>query len=168
MRARILLFFLLIAAIGYFLYVYESPEGAKIGDTAFDFSLPTRNETIHLADYRGKVVLLNFWATWCPPCVREMPSLEMMRKQLEGDDFKLLAVSVDEAGWSAIDTFLSRVPVEMTIVSDAKGEVSAKYGTYQLPESYLIGRDGRILKKYIGPREWAEAEIVEEIKSYAR
>ncbi len=168
MKPRFLLILLLAAAVGYFLYVYEGPQGVRVGNQAPDFSLPSRREAVRLQELRGRIVLLNFWATWCPPCVSEMPSLEALRKRMAGQDFQLLAVSVDEVGWEAIDRFLARIPVSMTILLDARGDVSSLYGTYQLPESYLIGRDGRILKKYVGPRDWMDPAIVSEIEQYAR
>jgi peroxiredoxin len=168
MKARLLLVLLLAAAVGYFLYVYEGPEGVRVGNQAPEFTLPGRGEAVSLEGLRGKVVLLNFWATWCPPCVSEMPSLDELRKRLEGEEFQVLAVSVDEAGWEAVNRFLTRVPVGITILIDVRGDVSALYGTYQLPESYLIGRDGRILKKYVGPRDWMEPSLVAEIESYVR
>lgn len=168
MKPRLLLALLLAAAVGYFLYVYEGPQAGRVGSQAGEFTLPGRSGAVHLSDFRGKVVLLNFWATWCPPCVREMPSLEALRKHMNGLDFQLIAVSVDDTGWEAVNPFLMRVPVAMTILLDARGDVSSQYGTYQLPESYLIGRDGRILKKYVGPRDWMDPAIVAEIENYAR
>jgi len=168
MKARILLVLLLATTVGYFLYVYEGPQESRIGSQARDFSLPGRSGAVHLSDFRGKVVLLNFWATWCPPCVSEMPSLEALRKRMDGLDFQLLAVNVDDTGWEAVNSFLARVPVGMTILLDARGDVSSQYGTYQLPESYLIGRNGEILKKYVGPRDWMDPVIFSEIENYAR
>jgi peroxiredoxin len=168
MKPRFLLILLLVAAVVYFLYVYQGPEGLRPGDPAPDFSLPSKSGAVMLKQFRGSVVLLNFWATWCHPCVREMPSLEGLKKRMEGKGFELLAVSVDDAGWGVIDRFLERVPVTMSILLDARGDVSSLYGTYQLPESYLIGRDGRILKKYVGPRDWMEPALVREIESYAQ
>src|SRR5262245_50864984 len=111
MKPRFLLILILAAAVGYFLYLYEGPQGLRVGNQAPDFGLPGRNGVVSLQGSRGKVILLNFWATWCPPCVSEMPSLDALRKRLEGPDFQVLAVSVDEAGWGAIDRFLERVPV---------------------------------------------------------
>lgn len=168
MKPRFLLILLLAAAVGYFLYIYESPEGVRVGSQAPDFTLPGRNGAVALQTFRGKVVLLNFWATWCPSCISEMPSLDALRMRLEGDDFKVLAVSVDEVGWEAIDRFLTRVPVGMTLLLDARGDVSSLYGTFRLPESYLIGRDGRIVKKYVGPRDWMDPSLLAEIQSYVR
>jgi peroxiredoxin len=168
MKPRFILILLLAAAIGYFLYLYEGPQGVRIGSVAPDFTLPGRDAAVSLQSLRGKVVLLNFWATWCPSCVSEMPSLDAFRRRLEGADFQILAVSVDEVGWEAIDRFLTHVPVGMTILLDARGDVSSLYGTFQLPESYLIGRDGRIVKKYVGPRDWMDPSLLSEIQTYVR
>ncbi len=167
MKAKAFLFFLLISGLAYFLYIYQGPERTQVGSAAPTFSVAGRSSEIKLEDFRGKVVLLNFWATWCPPCVHEMPSLENLHQRLRDKDFKILAVSVDEGGWNAIDRFLKQLPVTLDILLDARGDVSSLYGTYQLPESYLIDKKGVIVRKYVGPRDWTDPSIVSEIEKYA-
>lgn len=164
MKAKFLLILLMAAALAYTAYFYHGDSGAKVGAMAPDFTLPARSNSISLSQFRGQLVLLNFWATWCPPCAREMPSMEALRKRMEGKPFQILAVSVDEGGWTAIDAFLKKLPVLLNIVSDAKGDVAALYGTYMLPESYLIDKEGRIIKKYVGPEDWMEDSIVGDIE----
>ncbi len=118
-----------------------------------------------LDQFRGQAVLLNFWATWCPPCVTEMPSLDDLRKRVDGRSFQILAVSLDEEGWEAIDRFLEKMPVGLKILLDARGEVSNRYGVTLLPESYLIDPKGIVVKKYTGPQDWNDPRVVEEIMS---
>jgi peroxiredoxin len=166
MKAKFFLVCLLIAGIAYFLYSYQGPERTQVGSMAPLFSAAGRSSSVKLEDYRGKVVLLNFWATWCPPCVHEMPSLDGLHQRMNGKDFEILAVSVDEGGWGAIDHFEKQLPVTLNILLDARGDVSSLYGTYQLPESYLIDKKGIILRKYVGPRDWMDPAIIAEIEKY--
>lgn len=166
-RRALLLILLFAAAAIYFGYFLPKKTGVQIGDAAPNFSIQDRDgQTRSLQDYRGETVLLNFWATWCPPCVWEMPSLERLHKTLGADGFRVLAVSLDEQGWPPVDQFLERVSISFPILLDAQGEVANIYGTFQLPETYLIGPDGIVLKKYIGPREWDDAVIVSEIRNF--
>ena len=164
-RQTLLLFILFLAAVVYFGYFLPQKSGIQEGDEAPDFHLmDERGVKVDLETFRGQVVLLNFWATWCPPCVWEMPSLERLSRRLSSDGLVVLAVSIDEGGWPTIERFKSEIPVSFTILWDATTDVAAAYGTYQLPESYLISKDGIVLKKYLGPREWDDPEIVDEIK----
>jgi len=166
MKPKTLLILLLIAGTAYFLYMSESHEGLKVGSPAPGFSLPSKNGVVALDQFRGKVVLINFWATWCPPCVYEMPSLENLKKKMEGKDFQILAVSLDEEGWPVIDKFVAKTPMTMTILLDSRGDVPTEYGTSRLPESFLIDKNGAIVKKYVGPRDWTDPKIIAEITSY--
>ena len=169
MTSRTLLTILLIAVIGYLLYLRVQRESVElVGVPAPSFSLPSKGGMIGLDEYRGKVVLLNFWASWCPPCVSEMPSLERLHRQMQGKDFQILAVSEDEGGWAPIDRFLKRLPVTMTILLDGRGDAAALYGTNELPETYLIDKKGVIIKKYRGPRNWMDEKIVSEILGYVQ
>jgi peroxiredoxin len=166
MKPRTLLILLLTAGIAYFLYVSGSREGLKAGSPAPGFALPSRNGVVTLDQFRGKVVLINFWATWCPPCVQEMPSLENLKKRMEGKAFQILAVSVDEEGWKPIERFVEKMPLSLPILLDLRGDVADLYGTSRLPESYLIDKNGTVVKKYLGPRDWTEPKIVAEITRY--
>jgi peroxiredoxin len=167
-KSKFLLILLLVAGIAYFMYLREGPGGAGVGEKAPSFMLPGRSTSVRLEDFKGKVVLLNFWATWCPPCVHEMPSLEALHQHMQGKNFEILAASVDEGGWTAIDRFLKAVPVTLTILLDARGDASGLYGVYQLPESYLIDQTGMIVRKYVGPRDWMDPALVAEIEGYVR
>ena len=115
-----------------------------------------------LADYRGKVVLRNVWATWCPPCRVEMPSMERLHRKLAGTDFRIVAVSVDgDAFYSAggegpseILAFVNEMGLTFDILHEPSGAIRSSYQTTGVPESFLIDRDGVIVKKVIGAAEW--------------
>ena len=114
--------------------------------------------SVRLADYRGKVVLLNFWATWCAPCIQELPSLQALQQRMPG--VVILAVSVDEDP-DAYHRFLSEHPLSFTTVEDSARRVNALYGTSLFPETYVIDRNGTIRRKFISAQNWTNPEIVE-------
>jgi peroxiredoxin len=108
-----------------------------------------------LADYRGKVVLLNVWATWCQPCRVEMPSMERIYRRLGGSgDFRVVAVSIDEQGDSVVMTFARELGLSFDVLHDQTGAIKQAYQTTGVPESWVINRDGVVIKKVIGPSEW--------------
>jgi thiol-disulfide isomerase/thioredoxin len=125
------------------------------------FALSDASGRIHnLADYRGKVVFLNFWATWCAPCREEMPDMDKLARILGGEkDFAMLAVSVDE-DWKPVREFFGGKEPPFTVVRDEGAKVSQAYGTTMYPESYVIDRDGRVIAKFVGVREWADPSAV--------
>jgi cytochrome c biogenesis protein CcmG/thiol:disulfide interchange protein DsbE len=107
-----------------------------------------------LSEHRGRIVLVNFWATWCKPCEDEMPSMERLYRELAPEGFELVAVSVDEKP-EDIEAFRKRMGVSFPIALDPAQEVSRLYQTQGFPESLLIDRDGKVLERYVGPREWS-------------
>jgi len=107
-----------------------------------------------LAHYRGTVVLLNVWATWCQPCRVEMPSLERLSRRLGGADFRVVAVSVDEQGPDVVAKFAQDLGLSFEILHDRSGAIQRAYQTTGVPESFVIDRDGVIIRKVIGPAEW--------------
>jgi cytochrome c biogenesis protein CcmG, thiol:disulfide interchange protein DsbE len=107
-----------------------------------------------IADYRGKVVLLNIWATWCPPCRVEMPSMERLHRKLAGTDFRLVAVSVDEDDSTVVKRFAKDLGLTFEILHDKSGAIRQIYQTTGVPESFVIDRDGVIVKKVIGAADW--------------
>lgn len=125
------------------------------GDPAPEFSLPTtEGKTVNLSDQRGKVVLVHFWATWCPSCVEEMPVLERLSKAVAGKDLSVLAVSVDEGGAGAVTAFMKRNNLGLPVLLDQTHAVSARYGTFKLPETYVVDRAGVVRYKVVGPMDW--------------
>ncbi len=168
MKLKTLFLILLVFLILCYFYIRQEKQGLKPGVRAPAFSLASRQGAVTLKDYSGQVVLINFWATWCPPCVSEMPSLERLNQRMGGKNFKILAVSLDEGGWPAVDRFTKKIPLSMTILLDARGDVASEYGTSFLPESYLIDSQGVIVQKYSGSRDWMDPQIISEIEAYAQ
>ena len=118
---------------------------------------------MNLEQLRGKVVLINFWATWCKPCEDEMPAMDRLYRSLAAEGFEMLAVSVDEEP-EAVEKFRQRLGVSFPILLDPHQEVSRRYQTTGFPESLLIDRDGMIVERYIGPREWDHATYAKRIR----
>jgi len=134
------------------------------GSAAPDFDLPgLEGDPVALHDLRGSVVLLNFWATWCKPCEDEMPAMQRLHDTLEGGDFALLAVSVDDER-ELVEAFRKRLGLGFPILLDPEQRVSELYQTFRYPETFLIDRDGEIVERYIGPREWDAPAYVERIR----
>jgi thiol-disulfide isomerase/thioredoxin len=117
-----------------------------------------------LSDYRGKAVLVNFWATWCAPCRAEMPSIERLRKSMEGKPFAVLAVNMGESGRVARD-YAEKLPVGFTVLLDREGRTTRGWGARVLPASFLIGPDGAIRFSYLGELDWSGAEVRSRIEA---
>jgi len=118
-----------------------------------------------LAEFRGKVVLLNIWATWCGPCRREMPSLDRLEGLFGGSDFKVVALSIDRAGLEVVRKFYTNVGIRnLAIYVDSSGKVTRELATVGVPATLLIDRTGRELGRLVGPAEWDEPSIVEFLK----
>lgn len=156
-------FVLLLFALSVIFYFTLYREGKQPGEPAPDFSLPTEQRQVRLSDYRGQFVLINFWATWCPPCVAEMPSLERLHQRFQNESFEILAVSLDE-DWASIRRFRQKIPLTLKILLDQGGEIASLYGTHQIPETYLVDDSGVIVKKIIGPRQWDDEKVAREIQ----
>jgi peroxiredoxin len=107
-----------------------------------------------LGDYRGQVLLLNIWATWCQPCRVEMPSMERLARRLAATDFRILAVSVDEGDSTVVNAFVKELGLTFDVLHDRSGRIQRVYQTTGVPESFVINRQGIIVKKVIGAAEW--------------
>jgi cytochrome c biogenesis protein CcmG/thiol:disulfide interchange protein DsbE len=156
LRITILLLASLAAIV---LYGCKASTPAQIGTVAPDFSVADGNRTITLSQFRGKPVMLNFWATWCPPCVEEMPSMVDLQKRL-GDKVVILAVSTD-VDEDAFKKFTATRTQGLLTVRDGDHKSNALYGTWQFPETYVIDREGVIRRKFIGPQDWNSPDIIE-------
>jgi peroxiredoxin len=145
--------FLLAACLG-------PPPAPTVGQPCPDFTLPDlRGTPFRLSDHRGKVVLINFWATWCPPCVEEMPSLERLHRALEEKGLVVLAPSVDDSV-EAIEAFREEHGLSFTVLHDRGADVSHAYQTFKYPETYVVDRNGILRWKFIGPRDWIAPDLM--------
>jgi peroxiredoxin len=135
------------------------------GDKAPNFSISTdAGKTVTAHEFGGKLLLLNFWATWCPPCIEEIPALIEMARQLGPQGLVILGVSVDKDA-NAYQQFLARNPLAYLTARDPEEKINLSYGTVQYPESYLIDQNGKVLEKYISSQAWASPQMIEHVKS---
>jgi peroxiredoxin len=135
---------------------------AQTGQVAPDFTVSDGTTSVHLAGYRGRVVVLNFWATWCEPCVVELPSLLDLHH--DQPDLAILAVSIDEDP-DAYSRFIARRHVDLTTVRDPAQSAARLYHSEAWPETYVIDRQGVIRRKFIGAQDWSSPEVRAYLKS---
>ena len=128
----------------------------ELGEPAPAFTIHDGSQTVSLNQYRGKVVLVTFWASWCAPCVEEFPSLLALHQRLP--QLNILGVSIDENA-SAYQNFLASYHVDFPTVRDPSQDVMHRYGTVQIPETYVINGSGRIVRKYVNSQDWNDPEI---------
>jgi peroxiredoxin len=130
------------------------------GAAAPALSLRDVDGRVHaLKAYRGKVVLINFWATWCEPCRQEMPSIQRLRDRLSGKGFAVLAVSVDEPD-ARVRQFVKQTGLDLTVVMDPGKTVTRNWGVRYLPVSFIVGADGRIRYRVVGDIDWDNDTVV--------
>ena len=160
----LILIFLLLIGIGIIILLQTNKSSFDLaGKPRFEKGAPAPNFTlpdlsckmVSLADYKGQVVLLNIWATWCRPCVEEMPSMEKLHQALTGEKFVILAVSIDESGTEVVRPFLKKHKLSFPALIDSAGTINSLYQTTGVPESFIIDKQGNILEEIIGPRDWA-------------
>ena len=137
---------------------YSGTRPPRVGEAAPDFAIQDSSKTVALHDLKGDVVVLNFWATWCGPCVEEVPSLVAMQRQLKDKGVKVLAVSID-IDQKAYEKFLRDHGVDLLTVRDPDQKASTIYGSFKWPETYIIDRKGIVRRKFIGPVDWTHPEI---------
>lgn len=131
------------------------------GKVAPDFTLKDLDgRQVRLSDFRGKVVFLNFWATWCPPCREEIPSMVRLNQLMEGKPFQMLAVSIDEGGKDAVDNFLKNSGTMLPALLDTNQSTSKRYGTTGVPETFILDKKGVIVKKVVGGMDWSDPQVV--------
>jgi len=138
----------------------------KAGDTAPEFRIVTDSgRTITPSNFGGKLLVLNFWASWCPPCVEETPSLNAFQQQMKSQGVVVLAVSID-ANEKLYHRFIDRYKVAFDTTRDPESNISASYGTFQIPESYIIDQSGHVREKIISNMDWMDPEFLARVKSY--
>lgn len=151
----------IVLAAGITLGLKLKPEifPVEVGSTAPNFvaSDLATGKPVSLSDYKGQVVLLNVWATWCEPCKVEMPSMEQLEKDLGPAGLKIVAVSIDEGGPSGVQQFARDMGLTFRILRDPNGQIQRIYQTTGVPESFVINRAGKIEKKVIGATDWTSS-----------
>jgi cytochrome c biogenesis protein CcmG, thiol:disulfide interchange protein DsbE len=133
---------------------------SRIGMAAPDFTVRDSERAVTLSQLKGQVVVLNFWATWCPPCIEEMPSLVQMQERMKPNGVTVLAVSVD-ADENSYRHFLRDHNVNLLSVRDADQKSNELYGTFKFPETYVIDRNGLVRRKFIGAVDWMDPEVID-------
>ncbi len=137
---------------------------AKVGGIAPQFSIVTdQGKRITPTSFGGKVLVLNFWATWCPPCLQEIPSLNQFQQEFGTSGVVVVAVSIDKND-QKYHNFLKRIPLTFETLRDGKADLAAQYGTFQYPESYII-KDGKVVRKYAEGENWMNGDIQQYVKS---
>ena len=139
---------------------YSGSRPPRIGRAAPDFTVQDADRSVKLSDYRGQIVVLNFWATWCPPCVEEMPSLVEMQRRMKAKGITVVAISVD-VDQGAYNQFIKDHNVNLLTVRDAGQKSNALYGTFRFPETYIIDRNGVVRRKFLGAVDWTAPDITE-------
>jgi len=133
--------------------------------TAPDFKLSDVEGNVHrLADYRGKVVIINFWATWCPPCRAEMPSMQRAWEKLEKEGIVMLAINVGQ-NEDAVFRFTADYPVEFPLLLDQDSSVTGNYPVKGLPTTFIVDPQGRIAYRAVGGREWDDDELLAPVRA---
>lgn len=156
------------AATAAFFVLRRAPQSAvEVGQPALDFTVPSfPSGQVRLHNHRGRVVLVNFWATWCPPCVEESPSLQKFAELMRTQGVEVLGISVDQDP-AALQKFIDQSHLTFTIGRDPNQELARRYGTFQFPETYIVDRDGRVAEKIIGPIDWQDPRIIAFVRDLA-
>ena len=144
----------------------QAPPVAEVGQPAPDFSLVDRQgKTWTLSELKGQVVFINFWATWCPPCREEMPSMQSLYKKLPTDQFKMLAV-LNNDDPALADSFAAKLGITIPILNDQANTVGPKYGLTGVPETFIVDKQGVVREKFIGPAQWDSQGFVRMLLQY--
>jgi peroxiredoxin len=145
----------LAVALGGVAALQISQRGPRTGYPAPEFELPDLKGATHrLSDYRGKVVFVNLWATWCPPCREEMPGMQRLFQQLQGRDFTMLAIAEDEGGAAAVTPFVAQLGLTFPVLLDPDARLSPRFGVTGYPETFIVDRNGNVVNHVIGPAAW--------------
>ncbi|HEX6820928.1 MAG TPA: TlpA disulfide reductase family protein [Candidatus Sulfotelmatobacter sp.] len=138
---------------------YSGSRPPHVGSAAKEFTVADADHSVSLNQYRGQVVLVNFWATWCPPCVEELPSLMMLQERMKGRGVVVVGVSIDVDG-DAYHRFLKLHNINFVTVRDPEQKVASMYGTSGWPETYIIDRQGVLRRKFVGPVDWNAPDVI--------
>ena len=140
----------------------------NVGDTAPQFAITSdRGTKLSRTDFGGKLLVLNFWATWCPPCVNELPSLNAMARALAAKGIVVVGISIDQDE-KAYKAFTQRFKLSFETARDPEANISSEYGTFKIPETYVITPDGKVVEKFISDRDWMEPALLKRLEGYVR
>jgi len=141
----------------------------RIAWVAPDFALQDlAGNAVRLSNYRGRIVFLNVWTTWCEPCRVEMPSMEVLHRRLSGEDFVILAVSADADGRRVVEPFIEELGITFPVLLDPDGQVVSRYRVTGYPETFIVDRDGRVVAHEIGPRDWGDVRFERALRDLIR
>jgi cytochrome c biogenesis protein CcmG/thiol:disulfide interchange protein DsbE len=136
----------------------------EAGDTAPNFSIVTeKGRTVTRSDFGGKILALNFWASWCPPCVQELPTMNQFAQQYANQGVVVLGISIDK-NEKLYHRFLTEMHVAFDTARDPDANISSSYGTFVIPETYIIDRNGKVLEKTADAFNWMDPQFIERIK----
>jgi peroxiredoxin len=156
----------LTALLVFVVYISIHERIVDVGDSAPDFSIKADDgRVITAGNFGGRLLVLNFWATWCQPCVEEVPSLDQFAKEMAGSGVVVLGVSMD-TNPKLYHDFLSRTHISFLTARDPDAKISADYGTFKYPESYIIDSKGKVVQKIIGATNWTDGSMVNAVKSF--
>ena len=165
---------LILGGVAWFALRPRAQQPVAIGERVPDFSLPAAEGSggstaspIRLEDYRGRVLVLNFWATWCPPCVEETPSLEAFSEKAKSLGVVVVGASVDQDP-AALAAFISKYHLTYPIARDPSRALATRYGTLQFPETYIIDRHGRLAEKIISNTDWTDPRMLDFVRELAQ
>ncbi len=140
------------------------PHITNAGDTAPNFKVTADNgKTITRDNFGGKLLVLNFWASWCPPCVTETPSLEQFARTMAPQGVVVVAISQDRKE-DAYKKFIERFNITFETARDPSADIAASYGTFQIPETYLIDKNGKVIEKVISNQDWMDPEFLARVR----
>lgn len=152
--------------LSYGIYDAVRDRTVHAGDRAPAFQVSTTTgSSISNGSFGGELLLINFWATWCPPCIEEMPSLEQFYKTYANRGIVVLGVNVDRSE-QTYRQFMEHSGITFPNAFDPKADISGRFGTYKYPETYLINREGRVVEKFVGPETWTSPEVVARIEKH--
>jgi peroxiredoxin len=166
LKAAVLI--VIVGGTAYFALRQRAPRPVAIGDKAPDFSVPLLpTGSLDLKNYRGQIVVLNFWATWCPPCVEETPSLVQFAEKMREHGVVVLSVSVDE-NQSALEDFIQKYHIPYPVGRDPNRSIAARYGTFLFPETYILDRRGLVAEKLANSADWDDERLQNFVLDLAR
>ena len=164
-RAIHTLITVLLAVFVYVIFDSFREKVVVVGDSAPDFSITADNgRTITTSNFGGKLLVLNFWATWCAPCIEELPSLDAFQRRFANSGVVVVAISADKDE-KAYRDFLARARVSFITARDPDNKINAEYGTFRFPETYIIDTKGKVLRKVISNQDWMSERVLRDMES---